>query len=106
MNAVVGWGRPVYIGEENAPLLSKATASAEPAKAVTKAKKAVPAVFKPLKNGSKGTGVKTVQTLLGINADGSFGPGTAKAVKDFQKNSGLPVTGAVDQATLKALKAK
>jgi len=23
INAVVGWGRPVYVGEEDAPLLSK-----------------------------------------------------------------------------------
>ena len=106
LNAVVGWGRPVYAGEENAPLLSKAgvvTAAPTPA---AKPKKAATAAFKPLKNGSNGTGVKTVQTLLGIKADGSFGPGTAKAVQDFQKKAGLPVTGVVDQATLKALKAK
>ena len=103
MNAVVGWGRPVYAGEENAPLLSKRDAAPSVA-AVPK--KTAPAAFKPLKNGSKGTGVKTVQTLLGIKADGSFGPGTAKAVQDFQKKSGLSVTGVVDQATLKALKAK
>jgi peptidoglycan hydrolase-like protein with peptidoglycan-binding domain len=65
-----------------------------------------PAAFKPLKNGSKGPAVKNVQTLLGIKADGSFGPGTAKAVQEFQKKAALPVTGVVDQATLKALKAK
>ena len=104
LNAVVGWGRPVYAGEENAPLLSKGGVVAEaPA---PKAKKASPTAFKPLKNGSKGTGVKTVQTLLGIKVDGAFGPGTAKAVQDFQKKAGLPTTGIVDQATLKALKAK
>jgi hypothetical protein len=42
INAVVGWGRPVYAGEENAPLLNKVAATAvtssvvkkEPAKAV------------------------------------------------------------------------
>ena len=105
LNAVVGWGRPVYAGEENAPLLSKGGVVAEAPVAKPAAKKATVA-FKPLKNGSKGTGVKTVQTLLGIKADGSFGPGTAKAVQDFQKKSKLPVTGIVDQATLKALKAK
>jgi len=107
LNAVVGWGRPVYVGEENAPLLSKAGTNTEPvAKAVAKpaAKKAV--TFKPLKNGSKGPAVKTVQTLLGIKADGSFGPGTTKSVQEFQKKCGLPTTGIVDQATLKALKAK
>jgi hypothetical protein len=114
-NGVVGWGRPVYVGEENLPLLSKVGSSDAPVKsAATKkaapakpaAKKAAPAAFKPLKNGSKGTGVKTVQNLLGIKADGAFGPATAKAVQDFQKKSGLPTTGVVDQATLKALKAK
>jgi hypothetical protein len=106
LNAVVGWGRPVYAGEENAPLLSKAGVVAEPVKTAPKAKKAAPAAFKPLKNGSKGPAVKTVQTLLGIKADGSFGPGTAKSVQDFQKKSSLPVTGIVDQTTFKALKSK
>ena len=105
LNAVVGWGRPVYTGEENAPLLSKGGAVSESAPAVKPAAKKATA-FKPLKNGSKGAGVKTVQTLLGIKADGAFGPGTAKAVQDFQKKAGLPTTGIVDQATLKALKAK
>ena len=109
MNAIVGWGRPVYAGEENLPLLSKVGSSDAPAKASlpsAPAKKAAPAAFKPLKNGSKGTGVKTIQRLLGIKADGAFGPGTAKAVQEFQKKAGLLVTGIVDQATLKALKAK
>jgi hypothetical protein len=106
LNAVVGWGRPVYAGEENAPLLSKAGVAAEPVKAAPKVNKAAPAAFKPLKNGSKGPAVKTVQTLLGIKADGSYGPGTIKAVQDFQKKSSLPVTGIVDQTTFKALKSK
>jgi hypothetical protein len=35
LNAVVGWGRPVYAGEEDAPLLNKL--------APAPAKKAVPA---------------------------------------------------------------
>jgi hypothetical protein len=106
LNAVVGWGRPVYTGEENAPLLSKAGVVAETVAPVAKPAIKKPAAFKPLKNGSKGSAVKTVQTLLGIKSDGSFGPGTAKAVQDFQKKAGLPTTGIVDQATLKALKAK
>ena len=110
LNAVVGWGRPVYAGEENAPLLSKGGAATTPAAPAAKpaakpvVKKA--AAFKPLKNGSKGPAVKNVQTLLGIKADGAFGPGTAKAVQDFQKKAKLPITGVVDQATMKALKAK
>ena len=107
LNAVVGWGRPVYTGEENAPLLSKGAAPAPVAAAKpAAAKKKAPTAFKPLKNGSKGTGVKNVQSLLGLKADGAFGPGTTKAVQDFQKKSGLPVTGVVDATTFKALKAK
>ena len=105
LNAVVGWGRPVYVGEENVPLLSKAGASA-PAATETPVAAAEKKQFKPFKVGSKGESVKKVQELLGINADGDFGPGTEKAVKAFQKKSGLPTTGIVDQATLKALKAK
>jgi hypothetical protein len=106
LNAVVGWGRPVYVGEENIPLLSKAGASAPakstPAPVSTVEKKQ----FKPFKVGSKGESVKKLQELLGINADGDFGSGTEKEVKKFQKASRLPVTGIVDQATLKALRAK
>jgi hypothetical protein len=103
LNAVVGWGRPVYAGEENAPLLSKAGVVTEAPAA--KAKKAAPAAFKPLKNGSKGQAVKNVQTLLGLKADGDFGSGTEKAVKAFQSSNKLAQTGIVDQATLKALRA-
>jgi hypothetical protein len=105
LNAVVGWGRPVYTGEETLALLSKGGEVAAPASAA-KPVANKPAVFKPITTGASGSGVKTIQALLGVKADGSFGPGTAKAVKDFQKKSGLPATGIVDQATLRALKAK
>jgi peptidoglycan hydrolase-like protein with peptidoglycan-binding domain len=112
MNAIVGWGRPVYAGEENAPLLSKVGSSdapATPAKATKKAasKPAVAkpaAAFTPLKKGSKGSGVKNVQTLLKLKADGDFGTGTEKAVKAFQKSKGLSETGIVDAITFKAMK--
>lgn len=112
MNAVVGWGRPIYVGEEDQPLLSKAgiaTAPASTTPTAPTAKKVAapkPAAFKPVKVGSKGTGVKNIQTLLKLKADGAFGPGTEKAVKDFQKSAGLPVTGVVDQATFNKLKGK
>jgi hypothetical protein len=111
MNAVVGWGRPVYAGEENVPLLSKVGSSDAPVAAKPAAKAAVKPVvakvaseFKPLKVGSKGQAVKNVQTYLKLKADGSFGPATQKAVKDFQKAKGLKETGIVDQVTFKALK--
>jgi hypothetical protein len=106
LNAVVGWGRPVYAGEENAPLLSKAGVTTESVAPAPKAKKAAPTAFKPLKVGSKGQAVKNVQTLLGLKADGDFGPGTEKAVKAFQVSNKLSATGVVDAITFKALKSK
>jgi hypothetical protein len=106
LNAVVGWGRPVYAGEENAPLLSKAGVTTEAVAPAPKAKKAAPAAFKPLKVGSKGQAVKNVQTLLGLKADGDFGPGTEKAVKAFQVSNKLSANGVVDAITFKALKSK
>jgi hypothetical protein len=102
INAVVGWGRPVYAGEENLPLLSKVASSDAPVS--TTAKPAAKAAFKPIKLGSKGQAVKNVQKILGINPDGDFGPGTEAAVKSFQKGKGLKVTGIVDANTFKALK--
>ena len=98
LNAVVGWGRPVYAGEEDAPLLVKGgVTSSAPAPAKPAAKKAVkkaPAAFKALKVGSKGESVKIVQTALGIKADGEFGEGTKKALIAWQKKN--PQLGAAD----------
>ena len=102
MNAIVGWGRPVYAGEENLPLVSKVGSSDSPVKSTP----AVPAAkkeFKPFKVGAKGSSVKKVQEALGLKADGEFGPGTDKAVKAFQKKSSLPVTGIVDITTYKKI---
>ena len=98
INAVIGWGRPVYAGEDNAPLLSKRDVT--PAET----KNAAPEVFKPVKVGSKGQSVKNVQTLLGIKVDGTFGPGTEKAVKNFQSSKKLNPNGIVDAITFKAMK--
>ena len=107
VNAIVGWGRPVYAGEENLPLLSKVGSSDAPVKAAAPTSKpSAPAgkkEFKQFKVGAKGSSVKKVQEALGLKADGSFGPGTEKAVKDFQKKSGLPVNGIVDLKTYKAI---
>lgn len=107
INAVVGWGRPVYAGEENLPLLSKVGSSDAPAASAKPAAPkapAAPAQFVDLKVGSKGQKVKVVQTALKLKADGEFGPATEKAVKAYQKAKGLPETGIVDQKTFKALK--
>ncbi len=102
LNGIVGWGRPVYAGEENVPLLSKVSSSDALVSSAT-----VPSVkkeFKPFKIGSKGSFVKEIQKALCVEpADGNFGPVTDKAVKDFQKKNKLPVSGIVDKQTLQKI---
>jgi hypothetical protein len=49
LNGIVGWGRPVYAGEENAELLNKLAAVSAPEKTVVK-KSAKPALKKPTGN--------------------------------------------------------
>jgi hypothetical protein len=61
INGVVGWGRPVYAGEENAPLLNKIAASAATPVKVTSpdaAKKAAKPIAKKSSGGGKGNQVK------------------------------------------------
>ncbi len=52
-----------------------------------------------LKRGSKGDEVKKLQKLLGLTADGDFGPKTEAAVKEFQKKNGLVADGVVGAKT-------
>ena len=52
-----------------------------------------------LKNGSKGEDVKQLQTLLGLSADGSFGPMTETKVKEWQSKNGLVADGIVGDGT-------
>jgi len=111
MNAIVGWGRPVYAGEESLPLLSKVGSSDAPAAKAAAPKKATtstpaakaPAAFTPFKKGAKGPKVKRVQTALKLKADGEFGPGTEKAVIAFQKANGLEANGTVGPKTWAAI---
>src|SRR5580698_6549982 len=53
-----------------------------------------------LQPGSTGPTVKKLQQALGIAADGQYGSGTAKAVKDFQAKNGLDADGLAGPATL------
>ena len=59
-----------------------------------------------LKVGSKGEGVKALQTLLGIESDGIFGPKTKEAVIKMQKEAGLNADGIVGPKTLEGFKKK
>jgi peptidoglycan hydrolase-like protein with peptidoglycan-binding domain len=57
-----------------------------------------------LREGSTGPAVAAVQRLLGVTADGDFGPVTLAAVRDFQAGHGLVVDGQVGDHTLAALR--
>ena len=61
-------------------------------------------LFKPFKKGSKGQGVKNIQTALKLTVDGEYGTATESAVKAFQKKASLPVTGIVDEETWRRIK--
>lgn len=56
-----------------------------------------------LKVGARGDNVKQLQQLLGITADGIFGPQTQAAVRAFQQKNGLAADGIVGPLTTAAL---
>jgi peptidoglycan hydrolase-like protein with peptidoglycan-binding domain len=56
-----------------------------------------------LQNGSQGSQVQELQRILGITADGIFGPKTKQAVINFQKSKGLVPDGIVGPKTIQAL---
>ena len=56
-----------------------------------------------LRVGSRGAAVKAMQEDLGIDADGRFGPGTKKAVMEFQSANGLVADGMAGPNTLAKL---
>lgn len=58
-----------------------------------------------LRVGSRGDTVKTLQTSLGISADGIFGNGTAKAVEEYQSKNGLVADGMAGPKTLSTMAA-
>nr|AWJ65995.1 cell wall lytic activity [uncultured bacterium] len=56
-----------------------------------------------LRVGSRGKLVEKLQQDLGIGADGKFGPGTRKAVMQFQKENDLAADGIAGPVTLSRL---
>jgi peptidoglycan hydrolase-like protein with peptidoglycan-binding domain len=57
-----------------------------------------------LKQGTRGETVKALQQKLGIGADGQFGSGTEKAVRDYQQKNGLAADGMAGPTTLAHMK--
>ena len=102
---IAGYGAVDYPDAENnvKPLEQK---KIELAEVVKSQGVEVPPVklFKTFKKGSKGQGVKNIQTALKLNADGEYGPATVAAVKAFQKKEKMTVTGNVDEETWRRLK--
>ena len=81
---------------------SKPTSKWKPAPSLAEVKKD----DQHLQKGMAGPAVKHVQDLLGIPADGKYGPATQKAVADFQHSAHLdsgPGVGSVGAKTLAAL---
>ena len=63
---------------------------------------------KPLRRGSSGDSVRVMQQRLSdlgyaLSVDGMFGPGTQKAITDFQQTKGLSADGVAGPATWAAL---
>ena len=56
-----------------------------------------------LRKGSRGEGVKIMQEALGIGADGIFGPGTERKLKEWQAANGLTADGVAGPATFAKL---
>jgi peptidoglycan hydrolase-like protein with peptidoglycan-binding domain len=86
VDGIVG---PITYGRMGAP------APAAPAPSAS----SKPRLSGSLKRGSTGANVRYLQSVLGIKADGQFGPITDKAVRAFQAAQGLKVDGIVGPIT-------
>jgi putative chitinase len=56
-----------------------------------------------LRKGARGEGVRIMQEALGVGADGVFGPGTERALKEWQSANGLVADGIAGPNTLEKL---
>jgi peptidoglycan hydrolase-like protein with peptidoglycan-binding domain len=58
-----------------------------------------PKTYPTLRQGSSGADVALAQRVIGVTADGQFGPLTLAALTGWQRANRVPVTGVLDQAT-------
>lgn len=56
-----------------------------------------------LRKGLKAVPVKRLQARLGVTADSDFGPGTEKALRDFQSANGLTIDAIAGPDTFTAM---
>jgi len=56
-----------------------------------------------LQRGSRGPEVQALQRALGLSSDGDFGPGTERALKEWQQRNGITADGIAGPTTLQRL---
>lgn len=99
----VRWGGD-YSGRRDEMHFELVRSEAECARVLAKVRGGGGGDYRPmLRNGDRGPAVRRVQELLGIPADGIFGPQTEVAVKRFQRANGLDADGIVGPNTWDAL---
>jgi lysozyme family protein len=90
-----GWSRRVE-GVRRDALAMAGSSAATPA--------AVPAMdYEVVKSGDRGPWVRKVQEVLGVHADGVFGPLTEKALQAWQSEHGLEPDGIAGRVTFRAM---
>lgn len=101
---------PIILTDAYATKIAKALAEVivERCGASKKASNGAVVTLPILVKGSRGESVRALQSLLNLHGetlsvDGSYGPATEKAVKDFQTKSGLTVDGKCGPATWGAI---
>lgn len=87
---------------------AKLKPSVEPQKTPTMVEKVASITLPILKRGNRGEAVRSLQTLLNakgasLEADGSFGPATDKALREFQESRDLDIDGSCGAETWTAL---
>lgn len=115
---------PIILTEEYADKIAKAFVSViveksgaklkpsvEPQKTPTTGEKVASITLPILKRGSRGEAVRSLQTLLNtkgaaISVDGSFGPATDMALREFQESRDLEIDGSCGAETWTALLTK
>ncbi|MHA7126714.1 peptidoglycan-binding domain-containing protein [Janibacter indicus] len=58
-----------------------------------------PDSYPTLRQGASGPDVQLAQKVIGVTADGAFGPATKSALISWQRKNGVPATGVLDEAT-------